>query len=262
MKDDQADQAPTQPARRGASSVSPTANELAGETRPAWRGWRRWLTRSRWRRLVAPVGYSLVIALVVLVVGALRAYGQPSPLVRVAPTRTSPAVSATPTRHTAAPTTPTGVASPTASLLASDTCPLTSDALAAETFLLNLLNRHRADAHAPPLTLNPRLTAISHAHSCDMFQHQRIDHLGSDGSTPEQRIATLGVPIDNWGENIGNADGYGLDGGITTIDTSMMAEPLTPYDHHYNIVNSAFSQIGLGIIYANGQVWFTEDFLG
>ena len=94
-----------------------------------------------------------------------------------------------------------------------------------------------------------------------MFQRQHIDHLGSDGSTPQQRIATLGVPVNNWGENIGDSAGYGLDGGITTIDNAMMAEPLTPYDHHYNIVNSSFTQVGLGVIYANGQVWFTEDFL-
>jgi len=260
MKDDQAG-SPAQPAKRDVSS----ADELTGETRSAGHGWLRWLTRSRWRRLVAPIGYSLVIALVVLTLGALRAFGSSAPGRSAASPTTGAsraATSATPTRHTATPTTPTGAASPTAGLLASDTCSLTSDAVAAETFLLNLLNRHRADAHAPPLSLNPRLTAISHAHSCDMFQRQRIDHLGSDGSTPEQRIATLGVPINNWGENIGNADGYGLDGGITTIDTSMMAEPLTPYDHHYNIVNRAFSEVGLGIIYANGQVWFTEDFLG
>lgn len=232
----------------------------AGEARPNGDGWMRWLTHSRWRGMVAPIAYSLVIALVVLTLGALRAYGSASGHVVASPTApaSSGALRATATRHA----TITSQTTPTAGLLASDTCPLTSDAVAAETFLLNLLNRHRADAHAAPLSLTPRLTAISHAHSCDMFQRQRIDHLGGDGSTPEQRIAALGAPINNWGENIGNADGYGLDGGLTTIDASMMAEPLTPYDHHYNIVNRAFSQVGLGIIYANGQVWFTEDFLG
>ena len=240
----------------------------ADETRSArivTRDARRWVTASPWRRLTAPVGYALVIALVILTLAALRAAWQPATPTRAPSARGAQATrasSATPIRHTATPTTPTQVATPTVSLLASDTCPLTSDAEAAETYLLNLLNRHRADAHAPPLALNPRLTAISHAHSCDMFQHQRINHIGSDGSTPEQRIDQLGGAINNWGENIGNADGYGLDGGLSTIDSSMMAEPLTPYDHHYNIVNSAFSGVGLGIIYANGQVWFTEDFVG
>jgi len=42
----------------------------------------------------------------------------------------------------------------------------------------------------------------------------------------------------------------------------MMAEPLTPGDHHWNIVNPAYSSIGVGIIYVNNQVWLTEDFIG
>jgi len=226
----------------------------------------RWVMASPWRRLTAPVGYALVIALVVLALGALRAAWQPAMSRAGAPSadgaQATRASSAMPTRHTATSTTPTQITTPTVSLLATDTCPLTADAQAAETYLLNLLNRHRADAHASPLALNPRLTAISHAHSCDMFQHQRINHIGSDGSTPEQRINQLGGAINNWGENIGNADGYGLDGGLSTIDSSMMAEPLTPYDHHYNIVNPAFFEVGLGIVYVNGQVWFTEDFVG
>ncbi len=200
---------------------------------------RRRAPESRWRRLGAPLSYAAVVVLVIGMLAAFSACGQPT--------------SSTPT---------TRIPTSTTTLLANDHCPLTTDALDTETFLLNLLNRHRADAHVAPLALSPRLTAVSHAHSCDMFQRQRLDHLGSDGSTPGSRIATIGVSLNTWGENIGTADGYGLDGGITTIDNAMMAEPLTSGNHHYNIVNRAFTQVGLGIIFANGQVWLTEDFLG
>ncbi len=244
----------------------------ARRTGRGWLSWFEWMRGSPWRRLLAPISYALAIALVALALGALSelhamqgTQGAPRPNapLHVAGTGTARADGTTTTGRRLSPTrTPSQIATPTAGLLASDTCPLTSDAVAAETFLLNLLNRHRADAHTHPLTLNPRLTAISHAHSCDMYQHQRLDHIGSDGSTPTQRIQTLGGQLNAWGENIGDADGYGLDGGISMIDSQMMAEPLTPYDHHYNIVNSAYSQVGLGIIYANGQVWFTEDFVG
>lgn len=89
-----------------------------------------------------------------------------------------------------------------------------------------------------------------------------MSHIGSDGSTPLQRIKSTGVAYTNWGENIGTASGQGLMGGITQIDSGMMSESLTPYDHHWNIVHAAFTQVGLGVIYANGQVWLTEDFIG
>ncbi len=60
------------------------------------------------------------------------------------------------------------------------------------------------------------------------------------------------------------AGGYGLSAGVDTIDAGMMAEPLddSAPNHHWNIVHAAYTQVGIGVIYANGQVWLTEDFIG
>jgi uncharacterized protein YkwD len=95
-----------------------------------------------------------------------------------------------------------------------------------------------------------------------MFLHQQLNHTGSDGSSPFQRISSTGVTYSTAGENIGMAGGYSLTDGVNVIDSSMMGEPLSYGNHHWNIVNPAYTQVGIGIIYANNQVWLTEDFIG
>ncbi len=169
----------------------------------------------------------------------------------------TPSPSATPTPPPAIPT-PSGSSSGSTS----NGCQITSAQTAAEQTLLSTLNAHRAAVGARPLTLNPALSVVARTHSCDMFQHQQMSHTGSDGSSPFQRISAAGIAYGTAGENIGMASGYALSSGVTTIDNEMMAEPLTPGDHHWNIVNPAYSSIGVGIIYVNNQVWLTEDFIG
>lgn len=151
--------------------------------------------------------------------------------------------------------------SPTPQPRTSNGCLITPAETDAAQTLLAALNAHRAAAGARPLTLNPALTAGAAAHSCDMLRHHLISHLGSDGSTPAHRIQSTGLSYGTWGENIGMAQGLGLAGGVARIDAGMMAESLTPYDHHWNIVYPAFTRVGLGILYVNGQVWLTEDFV-
>src|SRR6185312_12907801 len=156
---------------------------------------------------------------------------------------------------------PTATATHAASKTSND-CPITTQQTQAEQYLLNRLNQHRKDAGVHALTLSARLSAVSRAHSCDMYQHQKLNHNSSDGTTFTQRIQAAGISAHTWGENIGTASGYGLDGGINANDNDMMAEPLQPGNHRWNIMNAKFTQVGIGIIYINGQEWMTEDFIG
>jgi len=181
----------------------------------------------------------------------------PQPMQTPAPPQ--PMQTPAPAQPTATATTTTGAPS---SGVTSNGCPITAEQTQAETYLLNLLNQHRAAAGAPPLQLNQTIAAASRAHSCDIFQHQRLNHDGSDGSSPFQRIRATGVTYSTAGENIGMAGGYGLDSGIDAVDSGMMSEPLSAGNHHWNIVNPGYTQVGIGVIYANGQVWLTEDFIG
>lgn len=156
---------------------------------------------------------------------------------------------------------PTATPRSTPPAATSNGCPITAADTSAETALLATLNAHRAAAGAHPLALNPALSAAAGAHTCDMLRHNLMSHLGSDGSTPAHRIQATGLSYGTWGENIGVAEGLGLAGGVARIDGDMMAEPLTAYDHHWNIVYPAFTRVGIGILYTDGQVWLTEDFV-
>ena len=126
----------------------------------------------------------------------------------------------------------------------------------AEAQLLTLLNQDRAAAGVPPLTLNAALSAVARTHSCDMFLHQQLNHTGSDGSSPFQRMAAGGFPMPPYsqeGENIGQAAGVMPSNAVSLINNEMMAEPLSYGTHHWNIVNSSYKIVGLGIVVANGQ---------
>lgn len=223
------------------------------------------LSRERWPRLLALAGTVVVLVAVIALgtLGLARAFGtgQPQPTPRAQGGQgalaglVAQASSATPTPSaTAVRPTPTAATT-------GNGCTITSTDVAAEQFLLGLLNKHRAAAGVGPLKLNTKLAVASRQHSCDMYQHQKMTHMSSDGTAPLQRLKATGVSFVYWAENIGIARGLGVDGGITQIDDGMMAEPLTPYEHHWNIIHAAFTQVGLGIIYINGQVWLTEDFI-
>ena len=144
----------------------------------------------------------------------------------------------------------------------SNGCAITPAQASAEQALFTLLNQHRVAVGSPPLQLNETMAVASRQHSCDMFVHQQLNHLGSDGSSPYQRISSTGITYRTAGENIGMAGGYALMSGMTVIDNAMIAEPASPGTHHWNIINPAYTQVGIGVIYAKNQVWLTEDFTG
>ncbi|MGI3164231.1 CAP domain-containing protein [Pseudooceanicola sp. 200-1SW] len=68
--------------------------------------------------------------------------------------------------------------------------------------VLDSVNTLRAAAGAPPVRLDPRLTAAAATHSRDMSNQNRPWHFGSDGSSPIDRVQRVGYPGGLIGENI------------------------------------------------------------
>jgi uncharacterized protein YkwD len=187
--------------------------------------------------------------------------GQPQPAPPMVQTSGGASFTATPST-TAKPHPPTPTADVPIAGTTRNGCAITQGQAAAEQQLVTLLNAHRATASARSLRLDAALSGVSREHSCDMELQSKLGHTGGDGSSPFQRIAAAGITYTSAGENVGTATGYGLSGGVSTIDGAMFAEPLAQGNHHWNIVNAGYILVGIGIIYTNGRVWLTEDFVG
>jgi hypothetical protein len=120
--------------------------------------------------------------------------------------------------------------------------------------LLRRINALRRENGLVPLELNDQLSAAAQRHSQDMADTGNVDHTGSDGSTPEQRIraAGYGPTIHAWGENI-----YG--GGIATVDDAWTFWT-TSTVHRANLLSERYREIGIGVATSANGAYFTLNF--
>jgi uncharacterized protein YkwD len=96
-------------------------------------------------------------------------------------------------------------------------------------------NRLRAEAKLPPLAISTKLTAAAERHAKDMAAHEKMNHKGSDSSSPIDRIKAEGYPYRRAGENIA--------AGRYNIERLMKVWVDSP--HHKKNILGSFSQIGV-----------------
>jgi uncharacterized protein YkwD len=109
---------------------------------------------------------------------------------------------------------------------------------------LCLLNAERAAQGLGPLSADVHLTAAASAFAADMVARQFFDHVSPDGGTMMDRLHAAGWhPAGAWsaGENIAWGSGD-LATPALIVDAWMHSA-----GHRANILNGAFTQIGLGI---------------
>lgn len=124
--------------------------------------------------------------------------------------------------------------------------PTPDDSFAAR--VVALVNQERAEAGCRPLQIDSRLASAATAHSLDMATNDFFDHVGSDGSSPGDRILDAGYSYSRAGENI--AAGY-------TTPEAVVAGWMNSSGHRDNILNCAFTETGVGYIFLaedGGQV--------
>ncbi|HWW43898.1 MAG TPA: CAP domain-containing protein [Acidimicrobiia bacterium] len=117
--------------------------------------------------------------------------------------------------------------------------------------IFNDVNVSRNQNGLPSLAPNGQLTCLAQGWSAYMAATNSFEH--------RNLSAVLASPgyggYHTLGENI-------LEGpaGMTAdqMHTAWMNSP----DHRANILDGAYSSLGIGLAYANGQVWATEDFGG
>ncbi|MFJ4380322.1 CAP domain-containing protein [Streptomyces albidoflavus] len=144
------------------------------------------------------------------------------------PSRTTQAPA--PSQPTATPSTPAG-----------------SSAAAA---VLSLVNQERAKAGCSPVTADAELEALATAFSKDMAARGFFDHTDPDGDSPWDRAEQAGV-TGLGGENIARGQAN-----AQSVMDSWMNSP----GHRANILNCDYKTLGVGVHFAEGGPWWTQNF--
>jgi uncharacterized protein YkwD len=137
-------------------------------------------------------------------------------------------------------------------------CGRNDDSDRAERDAVNHMNQQRAAAFLPPLTMNTASSDSARKHSCDMHDQGHTGEQGSDGSMSADRMHAANVPFLVNAENSGLATDLAATDALSSIESSLLGDASS----RANILNPAFTQVGIGAVYLDGQLWLTEDFTG
>ncbi|MFF0576971.1 CAP domain-containing protein [Streptosporangium saharense] len=118
--------------------------------------------------------------------------------------------------------------------------------------VLRLTNARRQAGGCPALKDDSRLRAVAQAHSADMAAKNYFDHTSKDGRTMTARIKASGFsPLSAWAENI--AWGQRTPAAVVTAWMNSAG-------HRRNIMNCAYTHIGIGMANSSRGPYWTQDF--
>ena len=118
--------------------------------------------------------------------------------------------------------------------------------------VIALVNQERSRSGLPALTYNSDLANVARTKSADMAQNNYFSHNSPTYGSPFDMLQTFGIPFTAAGENIAK--------GQTTAQEVMNAW-MNSSGHAANILNSNFSEIGVGYVYNNGVPVWTQMFI-
>ncbi|MCZ7420415.1 CAP domain-containing protein [Verrucosispora sp. WMMA2121] len=130
---------------------------------------------------------------------------------------------------------------------AASTSPSPSDDVTAEAAeVVKLVNAERAKAGCGALSIDDKLMTAAQRHSQDQADHRNMSHTGSDGSDPGDRIDRVDYAWRTYGENVA----WNQRTPAAVMDAWMNSD-----GHRANILNCAFTEIGVGVARSNGPYW-------
>ncbi|SCE76119.1 Uncharacterized conserved protein YkwD, contains CAP (CSP/antigen 5/PR1) domain [Micromonospora coriariae] len=112
--------------------------------------------------------------------------------------------------------------------------------------VVDLVNAERAKAGCKALSIDDKLMTAAQRHSQDQADHQNMSHTGSDGSNAGVRLDRVGYAWRTYGENVA----WNQKTPAAVMDAWMNSS-----GHRANILNCAFTEIGVGIANSNGPYW-------
>jgi uncharacterized YkwD family protein len=119
--------------------------------------------------------------------------------------------------------------------------------------MLNLVNTERAKNGLAPLQADMELVRLARMKSADMIAKNYFSHTSPTYGSPFDMMNSAGIAYRTAGENLAGA------GSVTSAHTNLMNSS----GHRANILNSAFTHIGIGIVDGGpyGKM-FTQMFIG
>jgi uncharacterized protein YkwD len=132
-----------------------------------------------------------------------------------------------------------------------------------EVQMLDLVNHDRTDpsvaqetkGRARPLQWDGRLAEVARLHSEEMAREGFFGHEGMDGSQPSNRVTRAGIQWRSTGENIAKCRD------VAEAEAIFMDEPKFQQNHRGNILNPAYTHIGVGIARGpDGTLYITQEF--
>jgi uncharacterized protein YkwD len=122
---------------------------------------------------------------------------------------------------------------------------------AAERQLLQLANKARAQAGAPPLALDEGLSQAARVHAQAMGEAQQLSHRFDGEPALVERLATAThLQLDQEGENVA------LDFDPEQAQRHLMLSP----PHRANLLNPAYNVVGLGVVRGGDRLYVVQDF--
>jgi len=129
--------------------------------------------------------------------------------------------------------------------------------------LLAAINEGRAAHGLSALSLDPRQSKCSRAHSMHMALQGQISH--------DQFPADICVPHTYVAENVGEDPQGSVSVAVLELQRLMMDEgpcatsacsgaQYEQHGHYMNLINPRYKHVGIGIVVRNGATWLTEDF--
>jgi uncharacterized protein YkwD len=110
------------------------------------------------------------------------------------------------------------------------------------TEVISALNSYRAQKGLPAYTVNSKLAEAAQRHANDIACHKIYVHTGTDGSTPQSRVADTGYVAKSVSENI-NGNYPPLDG--QEVINWWINDKNDPR-HGQNLISTTFKEIGVG----------------
>ena len=171
---------------------------------------------------------------------------------KVTPTKAAPA-KVTPVKAAPAKVTPVKAA-PTKVAPSKTITPALTENNKLEQEVATLVNQERAKLGLAPLKLNLELSNVARTKSQDMATNNYFSHQSPTYGSPFDMMKSFGIKYMAAGENIAMGQ---------PTAASVMNGWMNSPGHKANILNSNFTEIGVGVAKnSNGTIYWTQDFIG